>query len=699
MNTRRRRWATIARAVTAAAMTAGLAIAFASPANAATARTAGVAATSAATTVAPATSGSPASAASTVAATPPMGFNDWNAFGCNVDEQLIEQTADYFVSSGLKAAGYEYVNIDDCWMEKSRSADGHLVPDPAKFPDGIKGVADYVHSKGLKLGIYEDAGTATCAGYPGSLGHEQTDADDFAAWGVDYLKYDNCNNQSDGSLADYQARYKAMHDALAQSGRTIVFSMCEWGQLEPWTWAAQYASLWRTTGDISDNWSSLKSIISQNMPLSQYAHPGAWNDPDMLEVGNGGMTDTEYRTHFAMWAEMAAPLLIGTDLRKASAETLSILTNKRIIAVDQDALGAQGAVVAEQNGGSILSKPLSNGDRAVALYNPTDTGLLLSTTAAQAGLPQGDSYRMTELWSGDQSSTAGTIAAYVPAHGTAIYRVSANGAGNIAPSVVVGVSSKSASGTADALTQPGGSTSLTSTVTDYANRAVTGLRVTADVPAGWSIGESGHSTAPALTTGATLPTGWTLTVPASAAGGTTYPVTFTATWRYGDTPARQTVTAQVLVVTPPPAGTTALSDVPWVSSSNSWGPVEKDMSNGETAAGDGHTITINGTTYAKGFGTNATSDILFYLGGKCTSLTTDVGVDDEVDNPQADVTFRILGDNGAVLADSGSMTAADNARTLTADLTGVTWLSLYVDDDGSTAYDHADWASPLITCA
>ena len=266
-----------------------------------------------------------AAVANGLAKTPPMGFNDWNAFGCNVSEQLIEQTADYFVSSGLKAAGYEYVNIDDCWLEKTRSADGHLVPDPVKFPDGIKGTADYVHSLGLKLGIYEDAGTETCAGYPGSLGHEQTDAEDFAAWGVDYLKYDNCYNQSDGSLADFEHRYTAMGDALKNTGRQIVYCICEWGQNDPWKWAGDIGNLWRTTGDISDNWSSLKSIIAANSQLAQYAHPGAWNDPDMLEVGNGGMTDTEYKTHFSLWAEMAAPLLIGTDLRKATPETLAIL--------------------------------------------------------------------------------------------------------------------------------------------------------------------------------------------------------------------------------------------------------------------------------------------------------------------------------------------------------------------------------------
>jgi alpha-galactosidase len=685
MHHRRR---TIAQAVVSAAVAAGLAIAFAAPANAQTA----------AATVRPSAAVTADDASPTVpAATPPMGFNDWNAFGCNVDEQLIEQTADFFVSSGLKAAGYEYVNIDDCWLERSRSADGHLVPDPVKFPDGIKGVADYVHSKGLKLGIYEDAGTQTCAGYPGSLGHEQTDADDFAAWGVDYLKYDNCNNQSDGSLADYEARYKAMHDALAQSGRSIVFSMCEWGVLQPWTWADKYASLWRTTGDISDNWGSLKSIISQNLPLDQYAHPGAWNDPDMLEVGNGGMTDTEYRTHFAMWAEMAAPLLIGTDLRKASAETLNILTNERIIAVDQDPLGVQGAVIAEQNGASILSKPLANGDRAIALYNPTDRTQSLSTTAAAAGLAHAGSYRVTELWSGDETQTAGTIAASVPAHGTAIYRVSPNGA-TAAPSVTLTASSDTAGGAADAAVKPGGTATLTSVVTNNGRRAVTGIRVTADVPDGWSISSSGSTSAPALASGQTLSDDWTLTAPSSAEVGTSYPVSFTVTYRYGDTLAQHTVKAQVQVATAPPAGTTPLSDVPWSSTTNSWGPVEKDLSNGETGAGDGKTITINGQTYSKGFGTNATSDIDFFVGGTCSTLTTDVGIDDEVNSSAANATFRIIGD-GKVLADSGPMTAADAAKTLTADLNGVTWLSLYVDNDGSNDYDHADWAGPVITCS
>lgn len=267
-----------------------------------------------------------------LAPTPQMGFNDWNAYGCNVSESLIKSTAQAMHTNGMQAAGYSYVNIDDCWMTHNRDSGGHLVPDPAKFPDGIKGTADYVHSLGLKLGIYEDAGTATCAGYPGSLGHESTDAQSFASWGVDYLKYDNCNN----SGVPARTRYTAMRDALAATGRPILYSLCNWGQDNVWTWGADVGNSWRTTGDISPSFSSMLSIFHSNVGLASYAGPGHWNDPDMLEVGNGSMTATESRSEFSLWAEMAAPLIAGTDIPSASSSTLSVLTNSRVIAVDQD---------------------------------------------------------------------------------------------------------------------------------------------------------------------------------------------------------------------------------------------------------------------------------------------------------------------------------------------------------------------------
>jgi alpha-galactosidase len=375
-------------------------------------------------------SASPAQAlGNNLALTPPMGWNDWNAYGCGVSETLVKQTADKIVSAGLAAAGYQYVNIDDCWMQHSRDASGNLQPDFTKFPDGISGTAAYVHSKGLKLGIYEDAGTATCAGYPGSLGHETQDARSFASWGVDYLKYDNCNNNGSSTTQQYIARYSAMRDALAATGRPIVYSICEWGVNAPWTWAGSVGNLWRTTGDIQANYNSMLSIFHQNVSLSAYAGPGQWNDPDMLEVGNG-MSATEDRSHFSLWAEMAAPLLAGNNLVNASSTTLSILGNKAVIAVDQDSAGKQGRMVSTSGGLDVLAKPLANGDVAVVLFNENASTATISTTASAIGKTGASSYTLNDLWAGTTGTTSGTISASVPGHGVTMYRVSGGSTGN-----------------------------------------------------------------------------------------------------------------------------------------------------------------------------------------------------------------------------------------------------------------------------
>ncbi|MFI0168510.1 glycoside hydrolase family 27 protein [Streptomyces sp. NPDC017095] len=360
-----------------------------------------------------------------LALTPQMGFNDWNAYGCDVSESLIKSTAQAMHTNGMQAAGYSYVNIDDCWMTHNRDSGGRLVPDPAKFPDGIKGTADYVHSLGLKLGIYEDAGTATCAGYPGSLGHETTDAQSFASWGVDYLKYDNCNNTG----APARTRYTTMRDALAATGRPILFSLCNWGQENVWTWGADVGNSWRTTGDISATFSSMLSIFHSNAGLASYAGPGHWNDPDMLEVGNGSLTATESRSEFSLWAEMAAPLIAGTNIASASKDTLSTLTNSRVIAVDQDPLGRQGTLVSSSGGLDVLAKPLANGDVSVALFNETGSTAAITTSAAAIGKTGASAYTLTDLWSGTSSTTAGTISASVPAHATVMYRVAGGTSG------------------------------------------------------------------------------------------------------------------------------------------------------------------------------------------------------------------------------------------------------------------------------
>jgi alpha-galactosidase len=637
-----------------------------------------------------------------LAKTPPMGFNDWNAFGCNVSEQLIKQTADYFVSSGLKAAGYKYVNIDDCWMTHTR-VDGKLVPDPVKFPDGIRGTADYVHSLGLKLGIYEDAGTATCAGYPGSLGHEQTDAQTFADWGVDYLKYDNCNNAGSTTKQQYIDRYTTMRDALAATGRPIVYSICEWGVNQPWTWAGDVGNLWRTTGDISDNWNSLKSIVNQNAPLDAAAHPGAWNDPDMLEVGNGGMTDTEYRSHFSLWAEMAAPLLIGTDLRKATPQTMSILLNKDVIAVDQDPLGVQGRVVQTDGQHLVFAKPLANGDVAVALFNEGDTAATISTSANQVGLgkPQG-AYTLTDLWSKQVTESAGTIAAQVPAHGTVMYRV--HNAGNwdsYPPSTAVSVDVAPAYPGGPVVMKPGAANTVTATLADNGRVPAENPSIELTAPDGWAVERTSASTDSAVPSGGTATATWSVTPPADATPGS-YSLTATADYQWNDgtqlRPGSTSGMTSVLVPNPPPSGTAYVSDLQWTSATNGWGPPERDRSNGETGSHDGHPITIGGVTYAKGVGAHAPSEIDVYVGGQCSSFTSDVGVDDEVGS-NGSVDFQVFADNSKV-ADSGTVRGTDTAQHLTADLSGAQFLRMVITDAGDgNSYDHSDWAAASVACS
>ena len=302
-----------------------------------------------------------------LAKTPPMGWNSWNKFGCNVSEVMIMGIADAMVSSGMKDAGYQYIVIDDCW-QVSRDETGEIVVDKDRFPHGMKYVADYVHSKGLKFGIYSCAGSRTCAGRPGGLGHEYQDARTYAAYGVDYLKYDWCNS----STQEAKSSYANMRDALYKAGRPIVFSLCEWGQNKPWEWASTVGQLWRTTGDISDNWNSMIGIFDKQKDIARYAGPSGWNDPDMLEVGNGGMTFEEYKTHFSLWCMLAAPLLAGNDLATITPETKSILMNKEMIAVNQDTLGVQATCYRDNGDYQIWVKGLSNNEKAICLLNKGD---------------------------------------------------------------------------------------------------------------------------------------------------------------------------------------------------------------------------------------------------------------------------------------------------------------------------------------
>jgi len=299
-----------------------------------------------------------------LALTPPMGWNSWNTFKSKINEKMIKEMADAMVSSGMRDAGYKYLILDDCWLAPKRDSHQNLQADPKKFPDGMKALGDYIHSKGLKFGIYNCAGTKTCAGFPGTHGHEYQDALKYASWGVDYLKYDWCNTAG----INAKEAYTTMSKALAATHRPIVFSLCEWGSNQPWLWAEPVGQLWRTTGDISCKWKSITEIIDKEADLRQYAGPGHWNDPDMLEVGNG-LPENEDRAHFSMWAMLAAPLIAGNDLRNMSEETKAILTNRGVIAVDQDSLGVQGLRYAINDSVQTWMKPLEGGDWAVCFLN------------------------------------------------------------------------------------------------------------------------------------------------------------------------------------------------------------------------------------------------------------------------------------------------------------------------------------------
>ncbi len=330
-----------------------------------------------------------------LSASPPMGWNSWNRFACDIDEDLIRQTADAMVSSGLRDAGYEYLNLDDCW-QSARAGDGTIIADPERFPSGIPALAKYVHDRGFKFGLYTCAGTLTCQERPGSYGYEELDARTYAAWGVDFVKVDWCF--TDG--LDSRERYTVMHDALERSGRPMVHSICNWGRASPWAWGAEAGQLWRTSGDITDLYLSMLLNMALAERWAAFAGPGHWNDPDMLEVGNGGMTDTQYRSHFSLWAMMAAPLIAGNDLREMSPETLEILTNREVIAVDQDPAGIQGVRIRQENGLQVWAKPLAGpGERAVLLFNPAFSGAdaPMEVSWSELGLAPGEA-RVRDLW-------------------------------------------------------------------------------------------------------------------------------------------------------------------------------------------------------------------------------------------------------------------------------------------------------------
>ncbi|HEY1500188.1 MAG TPA: glycoside hydrolase family 27 protein [Acidobacteriaceae bacterium] len=366
-----------------------------------------------------------------VARTPPMGWNSWNKFACKgLNEQVVRATADAIASNGMKDAGYQFVNIDDCW-QTGRDANGNIMVDKDKFPSGLKALADYIHGKGLKFGVYTDVGTKTCAGRPGSIGHEYQDARQYAEWGVDYLKEDWCNTLP-GQNAE--SSYTLMRDALAATGRPIVLSICEWGTNKPWLWAQPVGNLWRSTDDIQDCWDCKRQwggigvvqiIDLMAAPgIESATGPGHWNDPDMLEVGNGGMTTEEYRAHFSMWAMLAAPLLVGNDVANMSSETKSILLNRAVIAVDQDPLGQSGRRLKKDGDIEVWSRQLADGSRAVVLFNRSANPQSIGVGWTDIGYPSSLRATVHDLWSDKEvKDQTDHFAAQVPSHGVVMVTI------------------------------------------------------------------------------------------------------------------------------------------------------------------------------------------------------------------------------------------------------------------------------------
>ena len=376
-----------------------------------------------------------------LALTPPMGWNSWNNFGCDVSETLLMEIADAMVESGMRDAGYKYVVIDDCW-HVGRDSLGFIIVDPDRFPSGMKALADYIHSKGLKFGIYSCAGTKTCAGRPGSRGHEYQDAYTYAQWGVDYLKYDWC--YTDGQNAE--ASFRLMSEKLKEVGRPIVFSICEWGDNQPWEWAKDIGHLWRTTGDIYDcfdcrhdhggwySWGVLQ-ILDMQDGLRQYAGPGHWNDPDMLEVGVGNLTHNENRAHFSLWCMLAAPLMAGNDLRDMTPDVVSILTDPDALAINQDSLGIQGLKYKSEDGLETWLKPLQNGDWAVCFFNRTEVpidvdfnwaeNIVYDDVADRTFDTNKFTYNMKNVWTKKQAgNTKKAFKAEVPGRDVVLLRLS-----------------------------------------------------------------------------------------------------------------------------------------------------------------------------------------------------------------------------------------------------------------------------------
>ncbi|TDD07003.1 NPCBM/NEW2 domain-containing protein [Nonomuraea diastatica] len=618
---------------------------------------------------------------------PPMGWST-RSLGCSVSESSVRQAADALAP--LVPLGYRYVVIDDCWLAPQRT-DGVLAPDPARFPGGMKALADHLHGKGLKLGLSLSAGTRACAGGgPGSYGSEAADARQVKDWGVDYVKYDWCNvPTADFPGQNVQQIAQALYPPMRQNlGADVVFAMNnEDGSTVPWLWGKDAgATTWRTNvhnRPIPDSYPSMVDVWEFNQLRAGNAGPGSWADPDLLQAGRGGMTETEYRTQFTLWAVGAAPLILQADPAKAPP---AIVANPKVIAVNQDRLGVHGTFVRTDGWYHALAKPLANGDRAIVLFNESDRAATIGTRLGDAR------YRIEDLWEGTVTSSTGELAAQVPAHAALLFRVSERRE-QAPPLVTFEVDPGALGDDRPSVLEPGRSGEIVTRVT---NTGATGrlrdLRVTLAVPDGWQATARTPARTGRLDGGDTFTVTWAVTPPAGAERGD-HELTATAAFDGGSQPGAAVVT----VAQAPPAGRTYVSDVPWTRVKNHFGPVEKDTSNGERAAGDGRPITIEGVTYTKGLGAHAPADIEYFTAGRCSTVEFQAGIDDEV-GAAGSAGFEVWADGGRV-AYSGLLTGSMPARKVTASIEGARSIRLVATNGGDNATsDHVDFADATIIC-
>lgn len=672
-----------------------------------------------------------------LARTPYMGWNTYYGLGDAFNDAKIRLEADAMVSRGLKAAGYRYVWLDGGWWSGTRDGSGNITVDPTRWPNGMKGVADYIHSRGLRAGIYTDAGIDGCGGAKqGSFGHYQQDVNQFAAWGYDAVKVDYCGGTKQN--LDPAAQYGQFRDAILNDHprRPMVLNICNPFPpgTSPWTpnyppydrsvynsysFGPSTGNSWRTDGDIgfvhSIQFKDVLRNLDHDAAHPEAAGPGHWNDPDYLGP-ELGMTSNESQAQFSMWTVVAAPLIIGSDVSALSQNALKMLTNDEVLDVSQDVLGVQGKAISTQGNGQVWVRPLANGDRAVALLNRGTVPTTISTDAKAVGMRHGSRYNLRDLWHHATTETAGTIAASVPGHSVVLYRVSPGHGNSVPPAVLLSPPSTPApySGSDLRLAIPAQRLPVSVTFTNYGRTPVKNVQLRLSGPAGWAIQPSGPLNAGTLATGRSYTGEWSITPPAGTLPGSN-PLVATVTYRYGDNgsgdqtggdsgsgsqtggdsgSAKQTTESSVLVPPAPPSGISFLSDHTWLDASSGYLVPRLD-----TQCCGNTKISLLGKTYDKGIGTATPSQVEYYTGGNCTRVTATVGIDDSARFTTAGATavFQVFAD-GRKVFDSGLVTQ-NVTKDVNADVSAASVLTLVVGDAGDGGYnDRSDWANLQISC-